>query len=265
LKINFYFNNKMFQNPFKRKGLFYLLYNMLQSQWPVVFIIVFGMVASVWLQKLTVAGALTGGIIGFAIFGATGNTGLLLMSLFFIMGTAATAWRKSEKIKEGLAEQNECKRTAAQVAANAGVAGLLALIILLQNDESLVYHLMIAAVFAAATSDTLSSELGNVYGKRFYNIITFKKDKRGLNGVISLEGTAAGLAGSSIIASLFILGYGWNAAVFSIIVVAGTIGNICDSLLGATLERKGRLNNNAVNFLNTALAALAAYLLYWLL
>jgi uncharacterized membrane protein len=57
------------------------------------------------------------------------------------------------------------------------------------------------------------------------------------------------------------VGQGWSQN-FAWIVVAGTAGNLADSYLGATLERKQLLSNDAVNFLNTAIAALIAYLLY---
>jgi uncharacterized membrane protein len=36
------------------------------------------------------------------------------------------------------------------------------------------------------------------------------------------------------------------------------MGNLADSFMGATLERQQVLSNNAVNFLNTFLAALVA-------
>src|SRR5687768_7381100 len=98
-----------------------LLYKMLGSQWQVLLVLLSGMVASVTLKKLTPAGAMLGGIIGFVIFLSAGYTGLLMMATFFIVGTAATAWRKVEKIKEGLAAEHESRRTAGQVAANAGM------------------------------------------------------------------------------------------------------------------------------------------------
>jgi len=102
--------------------------------------------------------------------------------------------------------------------------------------------------------------------RRFYNILTGKQDQKGLDGVISIEGLLFGLAGSTIIALLYTAGNHFLDAAdnhagysrFFIILLAGTIGNLADSLLGATLERRHLISNDIVNFGNTLVAALAA-------
>jgi len=43
-----------------------------------------------------------------------------------------------------------------------------------------------------------------------------------------------------------------------LILVAANLGSLVDSWLGATLERAGTLDNNHVNFVSTAAAALMA-------
>jgi len=123
---------------------------------------------------------------------------------------------------------------------------------------------MTAAAFSSATADTLSSELGNIYGSRFYNIITFKKDERGLNGVVSMEGTLFGFAGSIIIAVTYAMGYDWSMRYTILIIAGGTAGNIADSIIGATAERKELVANNTVNFFNTVIAAITALLIFYI-
>ena len=221
------------------------------------------MVWSARTRKLTIAGSVAGGLTGFAVFMGAGFTGLLMMTVFFLMGTVATSWKRPAKEKAGLAESRQ-GRTAGQVLANAGMGGLLGIAAMVWRHHAGLFVVMMAAAFASAAADTVSSELGNVYGSRYYNIITFKKDHRGLNGVVSLEGTLLGMAASICIAGAYAVGFVWNWS-FLFIVAAGTLGNLADSVLGATLERRQQLNNDAVNFCNTLLAALAAGGLYQLI
>ena len=223
-----------------------------------------GMVFSWRAGKLTAGAVWVGGTLGLLIYLGSGFGGLASLALFFGLGTAASSWRVADKRRLGLAEENRGRRTAGQVVANAGVAGLFGLLAWQWPPAAPLAHLMLAGSFAAATADTLASELGNVYGRRYYNILTLKPDVRGLNGVVSLEGTALGLAGTAVLAAAYCLSTVWSPA-FGWLLVAGTAGNLADSVLGATLERRGVLTNNAVNFLNTLTGALVAGALgYWL-
>nr|WP_230687784.1 DUF92 domain-containing protein [Hymenobacter ruricola] len=216
-----------------------------------------GMAYAARAGKLTTAGVWLGGALGLAIYWGAGWAGLGLLALFFALGSAASSWRVADKRRLGLAEENKGRRTAGQVLANAGVAAALGLLSAGFPTFAPLGGLMLAGSFAAATADTLASELGNVYGRRYYNILTFRPDVRGENGVVSAEGTLLGLAGSAVVAAAYCLGHGWGPA-FGWLLVAGTVGNVVDSVLGATLERRGVLSNNAVNLLNTLAGALAA-------
>ena len=213
------------------------------------------------LKKLDAKAAVAAVIIGFVAWLGEGYTGIALLATFFIAGTLATSFKMHIKQQAGLAEQHRGQRTAAQVIANGGVTAILSLLSFVCVQQQPLLLFMIASSLSSATADTVSSELGNVYGKKFYNIMNFKKDIRGLNGVISFEGTMIGVAGSSLIALIYTLQAGFTIH-FLWIVIAGTIGNLTDSVLGATLERKHILNNDAVNFLNTLTSALVGLLLY---
>ncbi|MGN6214002.1 DUF92 domain-containing protein [Parafilimonas sp.] len=219
-------------------------------------------VATVVLKKLDAKAAVAAVVIGFMVWLGEGYTGIAMLATFFIAGTLATSWKMRTKQQAGLAEQHRGQRTAAQVIANGGVAALLSLLSFMFSEQQPLLLLMVASSLSSAVADTLSSELGNVYGKKFYNIMNLKKDLRGLNGVISFEGTLIGIAGSILIALIYALQAGFTID-FLWIVIAGTVGNLTDSVLGATLERKHILNNSAVNFLNTLTGAVAGLLLYY--
>ncbi|MCU7551941.1 DUF92 domain-containing protein [Chitinophagaceae bacterium LB-8] len=228
--------------------------------WLLLALLLSAMFLSVRTGKLDLAGALTGGLIGFLIYLGAGFTGIAMIGAFFILGTAATSWKINYKQQLHLEEMGRGKRKASQVLANGGVAALLGLMTIFFPEHQVLFSMMMAASLSSATADTLSSELGNVYGRRFYNILTFRKDKRGLDGVVSLEGTLCGIAGSVIIALIYVTGLSWSRY-FWLIIIAGTAGNILDSVLGATLQRKRFINNDAVNFFNTLAAALIALIL----
>jgi len=224
------------------------------GDWLILLVLLSGVIASITLKKLTTAAAITGGILGWVIYAGGGYTGLTLLAAFFILGTAATSWGKRNKLTVHANAGHQSRRTTGQVFANAGVAALAGLGAILFPADKTLLQLAMAGSLSSAMADTLSSELGMVYGRKYVNILTGKPDQRGNDGVISLEGTLIGIAGSVVIALI-------SNQHFLAIVIAGTIGNLADSLLGAFFERKGLITNNTVNFLNTLIAAASAVLL----
>jgi uncharacterized protein (TIGR00297 family) len=214
-------------------------------------------IISVKTGKLTLYAAIIGGILAIMIFTGAGYTGLSMLAAFFVFGTIATSWKKDEKQAVKSIKDQSVKRNSGQVIANGGVAAAAGILVYFMPDKAELLTVMMAASLASAMADTLSSELGMIYGRRFFNIITLRTEEKGSDGVISLEGTVIGTIGSAIIALIYAIGFGWDIRVLFII-IAGTLGNLSDSVLGALLERKHYLNNDAVNFLNTLIAALVA-------
>lgn len=227
----------------------------------IIIVLAIGSAASILTRKLTVGGGFLGGLLGWLVFIGAGFMGIILLSAFFLLGTWATSWGRSLKERLAVAEKHKGRRTAGQVMANGGMAGIAGLLAWNFPQHEELFHLIMAAALSSAMADTLSSELGTVYGRSFYNILSLKKDRRGLDGVVSMEGIIIGIAGSFCIAVIYAMTKGLNSA-FIWIIIAGTIGNLVDSFLGATVERKGKLKNNAVNFLNTLAAAAMAAVFY---
>ena len=233
----------------------------------VALFLVAGATASLFLKKLTPMAALTGAVLGAVIYAGAGIMGVTLLVVFFLIGTAATSWRKKDKLLiEGPASHQPMRHTG-QVLANAGVAALLSSLAIAIPAHNRLFSLMMAAAISSAMADTLSSELGMVYGRRCFHILTLRADRRGADGVVSIEGLVLGIAGSILIAAIYgiftipqhspffplAMVLPWRS--FFLIVAAGTFGNLADSVLGALFERRGLLSNDLVNFLNTLLAA----------
>lgn len=203
-----------------------------------------------WLsRKLDLLGALSGWVIAIGIFMGGGFSHLLLLFLFFVLGIATSKWKQEEKLQAGLEQEHDGIRSWGNAWGNGGVAFFCGVLHFLFPQG--FFLVALAGSLAAATADTLSSELGNVYGKRYFDILTWKNGQKGANGVVSLEGTLLGIMGGAAIGIFAPIG-------MTSVCLGGAVGTLSDSILGATLERRGWLGNDAVNFLSTLIGGVAA-------
>jgi uncharacterized protein (TIGR00297 family) len=218
------------------------------------------------LRAATVAAALAGGLVTTALYLATPGYRTALWPLFalLLLTLAATHFGRARKEKLDIAESRR-GRTASQVAANLGAAVLATLPIGLSRYlppaglfGSRAMRIALAAALAEAAADTLSSELGEVLGGEPYLLTSFRCVPAGTDGAISLAGTLAGCTGALIVTLVVSLVLDFTPAQGGIVALAAIVGLFVDSLLGALLERKGWLNNDAVNFLSTLSSALVA-------
>jgi uncharacterized protein (TIGR00297 family) len=214
-------------------------------------------------RAATPLAALTGGVLCAVLtLGCSPwyHSGLPALVTLFVLTWAATRFGRARKQQLGLAEDKH-GRNAAQVAANLGVAGLAAAFSLIYPGPGNWYRVVVAAALAEATADTLASELGEVVGGPPLLVTTLRRVAPGTNGAISLTGTVAGVSGA-----LLVVAVSWATLMLSLgdatAAAVGAVGGLfIDSLLGATVERLGWLNNDAVNFLSTLAAALIAIVL----
>jgi uncharacterized protein (TIGR00297 family) len=207
---------------------------------------------------VTTRGAVAGGIVCFAILLGSGLGGFSALLVLFLLTWAATRVGYTSKQHLGMAEARG-GRNAAQVFANVGVAALCAVLFMVFRDQRLTAAF--GAALAEAATDTVSSEIGQAVGGTPRLVTNWKPVEAGTDGAISIAGTVAGTAAAVLVGLTCALTrvLGWHQ--FLISAGAGTFGMIADSLLGATLERRGILGNNAVNFISTGIAALTGFLL----
>ncbi|MFB6299158.1 MAG: TIGR00297 family protein [Halobacteriales archaeon] len=204
------------------------------------------------LDTASISGMLTGMFISLVtiVLGGFGWFGILIT--FFGIGGLASKYRYDEKAARGVAEENQGARASSNVLGNAAVA-LMAVIGYaagphLSADPHL-FRFAFAGTLATATSDTLSSEIGSLYGPTRL-ITTFELVDPGTDGGVSWQGELAGLVGAGIIAGLASILLGISSVGTLVVVIAGFIGMTVDSLLGATIEG-GWIGNQTVNFLAT--------------
>lgn len=202
------------------------------------------------------SGVIAGFLVGFAIYAFLDWKGFLLLFAFFVIGSACTKLGYKRKAEAKLAQEEGGRRGARHAFANAGVAAACAMFAAL-TPYHLLFALAFAAALATAAADTASSEIGQLIGRRTFLITTFRPVPRGTDGAVSLEGTLAGIAASLAVAVLgALLGlYAWTGVLP--VVVAAFVGSTFESVVGAALEKRQLLDNEALNFLNTLVGALA--------
>jgi uncharacterized protein (TIGR00297 family) len=215
-------------------------------------------------KTVSLSGAVCGAIIGSVIFTATGWRGWTLLLATFLSAAITSRLGLRRKTLLGIAEERGGRRRAANAIANTGVAAAAALVALLSPSASAAL-IAFAAALTAGGSDTVASEIGKAWGRHAYLVPTFRHVPPGTSGAVSVEGTAAGLIGAFVLASLAAALQLIPTAALVPVALAATIGAFVESTLGATLEAPGIVNNDVLNFLNTAVAAmLAAWFAGWL-
>jgi uncharacterized protein (TIGR00297 family) len=233
----------------------------------------------VWLLRAaTPAGAACGGMICYDLtlltsyYGASiGRTALIPLAMLFLLTFFSTRAGKSHKTNAGLSERHS-GRNAAQVIANLFVAALcvtpvmmifIHLSIDLFSFEILrMMKVMCVAALAEATADTVSSEIGQAFGGYPVLIVGLRRVEPGTDGAVTLLGSSAGVAAAALVA----IAGGWamhlSVGAISTSFGAGIGGFFFDSLLGATVERRGWIGNDLVNFTSTLFAAVLAAVVY---
>ncbi len=181
------------------------------------------------------------------------DTGLPALMALFVLTFVATRFGRARKEAMGTAEARTGRR-ASQVVANLGVAGLCA------GSGSTIWMAACVAALAEATADTLSSEMGQVFaGSRWGRtllITTGRPVAAGTDGGVSVAGTLCGVAGALVTVLVSPVAHA-GAALLLAVFAAGCAGLVFDSVLGATVERRGWLGNDLVNFTSTVFAAAA--------
>jgi uncharacterized protein (TIGR00297 family) len=226
--------------------------------------IAFGL--TVWVARAATGyAAATGAIITSCLYLRMPGWRSALIPLIVMLVLTLTATRIGRARKEqfGTAEAKR-GRNASQVAANLGVAALAVIPITAtqlfspSTQTGIASLAAMTAALAEAAADTLSSELGQIFGGQPRMLTTLKPVPVGTGGGITIAGTAIGCIGAVIVAAVAALTFSLNLRTGAVIVSCAILGLFFDSFLGAVFERRGWLNNDAVNFLSTLVAAVAA-------
>jgi uncharacterized protein (TIGR00297 family) len=207
------------------------------------------------LRGVNRSGALAGGLACFLLFAGAGPVAFATLAALFVLTWVSTRLGYRRKLALGVAEHRE-GRTAWQILANLAVAALGAVVYSATGRR--VWLVAALAALTEAATDTVASEIGQYSQANPRMITTWQRVPAGTDGGITIPGSIAGLGAGLVIAGVATLGGVLPPAQFWIPVAAGFAGMLIDSLLGATLQRRGCISNQTVNLFSTLAAAALA-------
>jgi len=211
-----------------------------------------------WVRGVSFSGAIAGAALCFLLYVGAGPGAFVALVAVFALTWISTRFGYRRKEKLGTAEKLD-GRTALQVLANLVVAASCAGFSALTGKA--VFLLAVSAALSEAAADTVSSELGQARSTKARLITTWEEVAAGTDGGVSWAGTVAGIAAAIVVSWVCVLTRLVPLRWLGISIAAAVAGMITDSFLGAVLERRRLLNNDAVNFLGTLIAAATASLL----
>lgn len=245
------------------------------------------------LRALDARGAVAGVLIGAVVTLTGGLTWFAVVVVFFALSGLFTRYRYEWKARSGVAQDRGGARGWPNAVANGGLAAAIAAgeyVARVSGFPGDLLALAFVGAVATSTADTLATELGLLSRVRPRLISGFQEVSPGTSGGLTFLGQAGALLGA-----LAISGAAWLLGVLTMpllaallsIGVAGMVGTLLDSVLGATaqgtyictvcgLETESRrhhgqrakrvrglrlLDNNGVNLVATGCGALVALLM----
>lgn len=223
-------------------------------------------------------------ILGTIILGFGGWILSFAVIFFFISSSLLTRKKRlqgiaDKKDEELLASHDlQKRRDGYQVWANGFWIAIFVILWFLLNSQA--FLIAAFAVAATATADTWATELGSLHAGKTWLITSMEPVTPGTDGGVSFRGTIAALLGSAAIASFLIFfSYPLGVGVIVIVFLAGFLGCIADSVLGALFRNRYILfsaphdftqttdtfKNSLVNWISTGLGGLLALLFTQLL
>ena len=189
-------------------------------------------------HSLDRSGALAALLVGTVIFGLGGLSWAILLLTFFITSSGLSRAFKNRKKEANEKYAKGGQRDAGQVFGNGGIATLFAALHFFFPEASWPW-LGFAASLAAVNADTWATELGILNPTPPRLVTDLRKIvEKGTSGGVSWGGTLASLAGAGLIGleAALLNPSGRNWSFYVLVTVAGLLGALFDSLLGATVQ-----------------------------
>jgi uncharacterized protein (TIGR00297 family) len=182
------------------------------------------------LRSLSRDGAVAATVVGGIVFARGGIRGAATLLAFFATSSALSKLRDRRPHASGEVTQAKGgRRDVWQVLANGGLAALSITRGVERGGGAFV------GALATASADTWGTEIGLLARRTPRSIVTWRTVPPGTSGGVTLEGSLAQLAGAAVIGITWWLFGGDRRSAWKAM-LAGSVGALVDSVLGATLQ-----------------------------
>ena len=240
--------------------------------------------AALWRRALTPGGTALAWALCVAITALGGGTAFAVLAVT-LLGTVAADRFAGGRADPLAVRRKSGSRDAARVVCNVGVAACAMGLFGVTGNAA--FRAGFCAVMAESLADSLASKLGPLAKAQPRDICTGKPVHAGLSGGVTPLGTLSELFGAAAVAAVSAAGYN-SARLFAVVLAAGFLGAVFDSVLGSRAQVKlrcrvcgtvterethcgeptlrvsgiGWVTNDAVNLRSNALSLAAALALF---
>ena len=215
------------------------------------------------LARAATASGVVAGFLHAAWFAWEGGLETVLAFVALVaLGVAATRAGRARKEAFGAAQTGGGRRAARHVMANATPAALFLVAGAIWPWLSGLARAGACAALAGSLADTVGGEIGMLSPERPRMLLFGAPVTRGVDGGMTFSGLAASAAAAALVATVVRLAGG---VPFVATLVGGLAGSVGDSILGATVERAGKLGNEGVNFWSSLAAGATGAGCAWVL
>lgn len=193
-------------------------------------------VLAYWRGSLASSGAFSAVGVGTLTFGLGGWQWGVVLAIFFVSSSLLSHYKEREKRAASEKFDKGHRRDAGQVMANGGLGALVALLSAVWPHA--FWLPLFVGIMATVTADTWATELGTLSKRPPRLITTGRVVEVGTSGGVSLLGTAVSFAGGLLIGLVAGLLTPLPLLLMALLGgLGGLAGSLCDSLLGATVQR----------------------------
>lgn len=198
-------------------------------------------------------------LLAIGIFG--GLNWLIMLVIFALIGFIVTKIAFDEKKEDGVQEGTSGERGWNNILGVALAPAIVSIANFMIPGHYDLMSVVYLSTIAVAATDTVASEIG-VRDSRTWLITNFEKVSAGTNGGISVLGTAISSVAAVVVSIIGWIVLFYDLSWFLLIpAFAGIVGNLLDSLIGATIE--GRyISKYTNNFITGLLGGLIAAVIY---